>query len=127
MPCNEQGHLLIMSTTMTKSDAALVLMQRVELDNNLDCSIEFYKELIDLGIDTPEKFEDSYQGCHNKYCCGGQSGEAEFTEEMISDCYTFDIPTWVYIDWQKTWDDALSFDYSTVEDDGVIYFFNNHF
>ena len=111
---------------MTKS-SALELMQRVELDFNLECSIEFYKELIDLGIETPEQFEDSYQGCHMKYPCGGGSAEAEFTEEMISDCYTFDIPTWVYIDWQKTWDDALSFDYSTVEDDGMIYFFSNHF
>tara|TARA_B100001250_G_C19403440_1_gene615758 strand:+ start:270 stop:620 length:351 start_codon:yes stop_codon:yes gene_type:complete len=116
-----------MSTTLTKSDAALVLMRRVELDHDLDCSIEFYQELIDLGIETPEQFEDAYQGCHDKSCSGGMSGEAVFTEEMISDCYTFDIPTWVYIDWQKTWNDALSFDYSTIEDDGVIYFFNNNF
>ena len=45
---------------------------------------------------------------------------------LCKDCgYIIDIPSWVEVDWQKTWDDALSFDYSTVEDDGVIYFFNN--
>ena len=56
-------------------------------------------------VDTVEHFEDMYQGQYD-------SG-AEFAEMIASDCgyVSRDMPSWIEIDWQKTWDNALSYDY----------------
>ena len=39
---------------------------------------------------------------------------AEFAETIASDCgyVSRDMPTWIEIDWEKTWDKALSYDYT---------------
>ena len=66
-------------------------------------------------IDSIGSLSDAYQG---RYKDG-----AEFAESLVSDCYTMDMPSWVEVDWQATWDNALSYDYS--ESDGHI--FNNNF
>ena len=52
-----------------------------------------------------ENFEDMYQGQY-------RSG-AEFAEQICQDCgyISNDMPSWVEIDWEKTWDNALSYDY----------------
>ena len=56
--------------------------------------------------ETIEHFEDMYQGQYD-------SG-AEFAEMIASDCgyVSRDMPSWIEIDWQKTWDNALSYDYT---------------
>ena len=63
-----------------------------------------------------ENFEDAYQGEY-------ESG-AEFAEQLCRDCgyITGDLPSWIEIDWEATWDRALSYDY--IEIDGHI--FNSH-
>ena len=66
-------------------------------------------------IESIGSLSDAYQG---RYKDG-----AEFAESLVSDCYTMDMPSWVEVDWQATWDNALSYDYS--ESDGHI--FNNNF
>ena len=66
-------------------------------------------------IDSIGSFCDAYQGHYND--------GAEFAESLVSDCYSMEMPSWVEVDWQKTWDNALSYDYS--ESDGYI--FNNNF
>ena len=68
----------------------------------------------DFYIDQVEHFEEAYQGIH-------ESG-ADFAEQLVDDCYGFhsDFPTWVHIDWEKTWDYALSYDY-TITDDGYVF------
>ena len=60
----------------------------------------------DFDVSTIENFEDMYQGQY-------ESG-AEFAEQIASDCgyITRDLPSWIEIDWQKTWDNALSYDYT---------------
>ena len=57
-------------------------------------------------VDTVEHFEDMYQGQYD-------SG-AEFAEMIASDCgyVSRDMPSWIEIDWEKTWDKALSYDYT---------------
>ena len=59
-------------------------------------------------VDTVEHFEDMYQGQYD-------SG-AEFAEMIASDCgyISRDMPSWIEIDWQKTWDNALSYDYTQI-------------
>ena len=71
----------------------------------------------DFDVSTIENFEDMYQGQYN-------SG-ADFAEQIASDCgyISKDMPSWIYIDWQKTWDNALSYDYTEI--DGHI--FNNNY
>ena len=79
----------------------------------------FYEELMDLGIETGDQFEDSYQGQY-------QSG-AEFAESLCEDCGYLEesnLPMFVqaHIDWESVWKNELRFDYSAV--DGH-YFTNN--
>ena len=66
-------------------------------------------------IDSIGSLSDAYQG---RYDSG-----AEFAESIVSECYSMEMPSWVEVDWQKTWDNSLSYDYS--ESDGHI--FNNNF
>ena len=59
-------------------------------------------------IDSVEHFEEMYQGQYD-------SG-AEFAEQIATDCgyVTRELPHWIEIDWQKTWDNALSYDYTQI-------------
>ena len=64
-------------------------------------------ELIEeFDVSTIENFEDMYQGQYD-------SG-AEFAEMIATDCgyISRDFPSWIEIDWEKTWDGALSYDYT---------------
>ena len=71
----------------------------------------------DFYIDSIEHFEEAYQGIYD-------SG-ADFAEQLVDDCYGMrDFPTWVQIDWEASWDHALSYDYSITEDG---YVFCNNF
>ena len=64
---------------------------------------EFAQE---FDVDSVDHFEDIYQGQYN-------SG-ADFAEQIATDCgyITRDLPSWIEIDWQKTWDNTLSYDYT---------------
>ena len=86
---------------------------------------EYHRQVDELGIEPVEAFievfsiddvanvVDSYQGSY-------YSG-ADFAEQLCQDCgYISDeIPHWIEIDWQKTWDNALSYDYTEI--DGHIF------
>ena len=82
---------------------------------------DYDKELVDAYIEIYntngiDYFQDSYQG---------QLTGVEFAKEIVSDCgyISKDMPSWIYIDWQKTWDNSLSYDYTEI--DGHI--FNNNY
>ena len=84
---------------------------------------DYGQELVDefaehFDIDSIEHFEESYQG---KYENG-----AEFAEQLCQDCgyITRELPSWIEIDWQKTWDNALSYDYTEI---GNGYIFNSNY
>ena len=72
----------------------------------------------DYDVSTIENFEDMYQGQYN-------SG-ADFAEQIATDCgyITRDLPSWIEIDWQKTWDNALSYDYTELIGGHI---FNNNY
>ena len=57
-------------------------------------------------VDSVDHFEDMYQGQYNS---GG-----DFAEQIATDCgyVTRELPHWIEIDWEKTWDNALSYDYT---------------
>ena len=112
---------LIMSLTTDLCLTAEELKRVIEESGRIDSrSIDFYQELLDYGIESLEQFEDSYQGQY--------MSEAEFVEQILEDCYQCDLPIWVHIDYQRTWDDSLSFDYFSVETGASRYeIFNKNF
>ena len=76
---------------------------------------EFAQE---FDVDSVDHFEDMYQGQYN-------SG-ADFAEQIATDCgyVTRELPSWIEIDWQKTWDNALSYDYTELIGGHI---FNNNY
>ena len=69
--------------------------------------------LEDFGMDMIEHAPEMYQG---EYSSG-----AEFAESIVDDCYGCgELPTWVQVDWEATWDYALSYDY-TITDSGYVF------
>ena len=75
----------------------------------------------DYGTNGIEHFEDAYQGEY-------ESG-AQFAEQIVTDCgyINNNIPSWVEIDWQATWEN-LSYDYHEIitPDNRVVIFSNNY-
>ena len=73
-------------------------------------TVDSFIEVFDL-MDV-EHLTDAYMGQY-------RSG-AEFAQNMVSDCgyVHHDLPYWIEIDWEKTWDN-LSYDYS--ECNGYIF------
>jgi len=75
-----------------------------------------------LGCDglTIEQARDAFQGTADS--C------AEFAENLAQECGEIfkDLPSWICIDWEASWNSGLRFDYSTSTDDsGTIWFFLN--
>ena len=64
-----------------------------------------------------EHLQDAY---HGQY-----SSEAEFAENFVTDMgyAQHDMPYWIAIDWEKTWEDGLSWDYTFYNG----YVFCNHY
>ena len=87
------------------------------------------EELDDNGIETVEQFEDAFAGSYDGY--GSKSAEAQFCEELVSDCGYLenDLPSFIsnHIDYQKIWDHELRHDYFTIEHHNTSLFFSRHF
>ena len=69
---------------------------QVTVDSFLECF-----DLMDI-----EHLSDAYYGQYRS--------EAEFAENFVTDMgyAQHDMPYWIAIDWEKTWDDGLSWDYT---------------
>jgi len=70
----------------------------------------------DFDISDISRLSDAYYGQYDS--------EEEFTENFVNECYGLpEMPTWIAIDWEKTWEDGLSWDYTFY--DGYV--FCNHY
>ena len=98
-----------------------------------DLDLELFILINSLGIENTEQWEDAYvQSMPSRW-----SVEAQFTEQLMDDLGYLSwngpnegpLPDFIlsHIDWQAVWDCELRFDYSTIEYDGVTYFFSRHF
>jgi len=67
-----------------------------------------------------EHFEEMYQGQHET---GGNF--AEYICEELG--YIRDLPAWVSVNWQETWDNALSYDYTEIDCDCNDYTYGHIF
>jgi hypothetical protein len=61
-------------------------------------------------VDDLEGFEDAY--------CGEYKSGAAYAEELVTDSFGINVPSFVEIDWEATWDN-LRYDYH--EQDGFIF------
>lgn len=60
---------------------------------------------------------------------GTAENEADFAEQIASECESVpkDLPVWIVIDWQASWECNLRYDYATSRDeDGTVWFFHNN-
>ena len=95
-----------------------------------DMDLELFNLINSLGIENVDQWEDAYvQSMPSAWHV-----EAQFTEQLIDDLGYLgtDINTFAnfltsHIDWQAVWDCELHHDYSTIEYDGVTYFFSRNF
>jgi hypothetical protein len=90
---------------------------------NHEETLDFIEELEDIGIETVEQFQDSYErSVDNTW-----KAEAEFSEELMVELEPSLEKSLVFhaIDWQSVWDHQLKYDYNTIEFDGEMYFFRN--
>ena len=78
---------------------------------------ETYQRLVDdYGQEVVDEFMEDYdiENFENMYQGQYRNG-AEFAEQLCQDCgyiksYQGNLPSWIEIDWEKTWDN-LSYDY----------------
>ena len=76
-----------------------------------DFSVDAIRAFIEcFGDGSLESFTDSYQG---------EMTGAEFAQQITEDCYCIDLPGFVEVDWQATWENLERYDYS--EQDGFIF------
>lgn len=80
--------------------------------NDQGCSMEAIEAFVEeFGIEKIDSFEDSYRG---KYDSG-----TDYARDLVESGWNLDnIPSFIEIDWEKTWDN-LSQDYTEV--DGHIF------
>ena len=84
---------------------------------------EEYQEIYDklcenYGSDAVDAFLEIWEECDLEYFedafYGRYEDEADFAEQHTTDCYGLNIPSFVVVDWQETWDQGLRHDYEFV-------------
>jgi hypothetical protein len=63
------------------------------------------------GISNSEYAEDAFRGVYHD--------EASFAEEYYEDVYGDNIPAFVVVDWEATWNQSLSYDFDFI--DGYVF------
>ena len=92
----------------------------IETHGNSDflCYYEDYARMVDeYDQETVDAFLEEFDLMDVEHLNDAYHGrfdsEAEFAESFVNDCYGLpDMPYWISIDWDKTWDDGLSWDYT---------------
>ena len=84
--------------------------------NNIFC--DDAKEVIDRWVD--DNGIEYVQGCDELYQGNYESVEQFIDDNELIDC---DIPSWLVIDYDATWDSAIRFDYDKIEDPNFGYDF----
>ena len=83
---------------------------------------EFMDELSEHGITEGDQFRDAHY-----YQTDSWNAERDFAEYITTEIQCIDLPDYVVIDWQATWDCNLRHDFFTIEFDGETYLFNRNF
>ena len=103
--------------TINESEPETIKAEDSDNQEQIDELLEDYPEdairaFIELyGEDNLDCFTDCYQG---------EMSGAEFAEQFVNDVYCPDIPSFVSIDWQETWED-MHHTWNYTEEDGYIF------
>lgn len=103
-----------------ESGLASGLWDWLELDDNDRELLARYCDAIGSDGLTIDDARDAFHGTAESF--------AEFAENTAQECGVIpkDLPSWIVIDWEASWNCNLRFDYSTSRDDsGTIWFFLN--
>ena len=96
-------------------------------ENSEDDFVTYYEEYVEAGeaigyeaVDAliTESGVDAIENCVERYC-GFYNDVAEFAEEC-ADNMGYDLPSWVVVDWEQTWEANLSYEH-TACNDGTSY------
>lgn len=98
--------------------------------NSEEDFVSFYEEYVTQGENIGYDVVDAFVGYHGISCVeyagdayrGVYDSEADFAEEYTTDVYG-DVPGFVVVDWQATWDHNLRYDFDFI--DGFV--FNSNF
>jgi hypothetical protein len=86
-------------------------------------TIEFMNELEDIGITTPEDFQESYEYTSDEY-----HANKDFAEYFVMEVLDARIPDIVLgsVDWDDVWESNLRYDYNVIETNNGSFFFRNN-
>ena len=98
------------------------LFEFINMDEDDRKMVEMYADATGYSIEdiTLSDAQDAFHGTADS--------EADFAEQIAEETGAIptDIPNWIVIDWEATWNCNLRYDYNTATDeDGTIYFFLN--
>jgi antirestriction protein len=84
------------------------------------------RELVARYIDATG-FDDAELSDAQDHYAGTYRDGADFAASMAEEwgCIPKDLPAWISIDWEHSWEGGLRFDYSTSEHNGETWFFHN--
>ena len=99
--------------------------------NSEEDFVSFYQEYVLQGERIGYDVVDAFVGYHGISCVeyaedafrGSYDSEADFAEEYTNEVYGIDIPSFIVVDWQATWDHNLRYDFDFI--DGFV--FNSNF
>jgi antirestriction protein len=99
------------------------LLEYVNMNEDDRELLELYADATGYNI-TEVNLRDAQDAHH-----GSADSEADFAERMAEECGDIprDLPRWIVIDWEASWNCNLCYDYNTATDvHGNIHFFLNH-
>ena len=82
----------------------------------------FMDELSEYGITTGDQFSDAHY-----YQTDSFHAEAEFVEYIVTELEGQELPAYLVIDWQASWDRNYRHDFFTLTNKDITFFFFNNF
>lgn len=102
------------------------ILEFIDINGEADF-VAYYEEYVTQGENLGYDVVDAFVGYHGFSCVeyaedayrGSYDSEADFAEEYTNDVYGIDIPSFIVVDWQATWDQNLRYDFDFV--DGFVF------
>lgn len=112
--------------SLTQQDSELWDQINCEVADFCDVTHEeaqaFMDELAENGITTAEQFQDAMWYATSTYCA-----EAEFVQHIVEEVDCQELPAYLVIDWQASWDRNYRHDFFTIKHKDITLFFVNNF
>lgn len=102
------------------------ILEFIDANSEVDF-VSFYEEYVEQGENIGYDVVDAFVGYHGLSCVeyagdayrGSYDSEADFAEEYCDEIYGMNVPAFIVIDWQATWDQNLRYDFDFM--DGYVF------